>query len=70
MAFKLNQIVGKKPTENIVPVPAPAPDNQLSVQELAFLLSTLKQVTLTGEQVEFMYNLIMKLQKQYIAQGS
>jgi hypothetical protein len=68
MAFKINQVVVSETTENIKPTPAFNP-NQLSVQELAFLLSTIKQVTLTGEQVEFMYNLIMKLQNQYIAQG-
>ena len=68
MAFRFNQQSSKKSAENIQPTPATY--NQLSVQELAYLLTTLKQVTLTGEQVEFMYNLIIKLQKQYVAQGS
>jgi hypothetical protein len=46
--------------------PTPATDNQLSVQELAFILNTFKAATFSGEQVEFIYNLISKLQHQYI----
>jgi hypothetical protein len=44
----------------------PATDHQLSVQELAFILNTFKAATFSGEQVEFIYNLITKLQHQYI----
>lgn len=45
----------------------PATDHQLSVQELAFILNTFKVATFSGEQVEFIYNLITKLQYQYIS---
>ena len=44
----------------------PATDHELSVQELAFILNTFKVATFSGEQIEFIYNLITKLQHQYI----
>jgi hypothetical protein len=40
--------------------------NQLNVQDLEFLLNTLKGVSIKGEQVEHFYNLVVKLQNQYI----
>jgi hypothetical protein len=42
--------------------------NQLNTQELEFLLNTLKQTMILGEHVEMFYNLIIKLQNQYIDQ--
>jgi hypothetical protein len=42
--------------------------NQLSPEEIEFLLNQLKSVTIVGEQVEMFYNLIIKLQNQYIEQ--
>ena len=68
MAFKATQVAAPKAEENNTPTPAT--DNQLSAQELAFLINTLKKANLIGEQVEFMYTLILKLQNQYIAQSS
>ncbi len=48
--------------------PDPKPDpNQLSVVELEYLLNTLKQTTLRGEQIELFYGMVVKLQNQYIA---
>jgi len=43
--------------------------NQLSHEELEFILNSLKDVTITGSQVEMFYNLIVKLQNQYIEQS-
>lgn len=40
--------------------------NQLTAEELEFLLNSLKVTTLVGEQVEMFYNLIIKLQNQYL----
>ena len=40
--------------------------NQLSIQEIQYLLSLLKETTIRGEQVEFFYNLVIKLQNQII----
>jgi len=58
-----------KLARNNQPEEAPVADNNiqnLNQQELEFLLQTLKVTTFTGEHVEFLYNLIVKLQKQYI----
>lgn len=41
--------------------------NQLNLQDLEYLLSTLKNINLRGDQVEQFYNLVIKLQNQYIA---
>ena len=42
--------------------------NQLDTQELEFLLNTLKQTMIMGEHVEMFYNLVIKLQNQYVDQ--
>jgi len=41
--------------------------NQLTLPEIDYLLHTLKNSTLKGEQVELFYNLVVKLQNQYMA---
>jgi len=43
--------------------------NQLSLEELEFVLTALKDVTITGSQVEMFYNLVVKLQNQYVEQS-
>lgn len=43
--------------------------NQLNTQELQLALNLLKQSTIKGEQVEVFYNLVVKLQNQYISQN-
>ena len=42
--------------------------NKLNLQELEFLLKTLKTTQLVGEQVEMFYILVTKLQNQYLQQ--
>ena len=42
--------------------------NKLTGPEIDFLLRTLKTCTLKGEQVELFYNMIIKLQNQYLDQ--
>ena len=58
----VNKIIG---TDNKTQVPDV---NKLNTQELEFLLNILKQAPLYGEQVEMFYNLVVKLQNQYIEQ--
>lgn len=41
--------------------------NQLSKQEIELLLSLIKQTTFKGEHIETLYNLVLKLQNQYIS---
>lgn len=60
-------IVSKLVNKN--PISTPKFDaNQLSKDEIEFLLTTLKSSTIVGEQVEMFYNLVVKLQNQYIEQ--
>lgn len=58
-----------KLVNNSKPVPNPVADSQqLTTNELEFLLNCLKNTMLKGEQVEMFYNLVIKLQTQYIDQ--
>lgn len=41
--------------------------NQLNTQELQLVLSLLRQSNIKGEQVELFYNLVLKLQNQFIS---
>jgi hypothetical protein len=51
-----------------VTLPPTVDGNQLSAPELAALLQIVKQATFIGEQVEVVYNMVLKLQNQYIQQ--
>lgn len=54
----------KKSSEPVVDI------NKLSVQELQLALQLLKEVSIKGEQVELFYNLVVKLQNQYLEQSN
>lgn len=41
--------------------------NKLTAQEIEIALTLLKQSTIKGEQVELFYNLVIKLQNQYLS---
>lgn len=41
------------------------PDHFLTKEELEFLLLALKRTTFTGEQLETVFNIVIKLQNQY-----
>jgi hypothetical protein len=43
--------------------------NQLSQQEIEVLLSMIKRTTFLGEDLEPLYNLVIKLQNQYTEQS-
>lgn len=57
----------QKPVEQQSPERRVDP-NQLTPQEIQFAIFLLKQSTIKGEQVEMFYNMIVKLQNQFIAQ--
>lgn len=42
--------------------------NKLNAQEAQFALQLLKQSSIKGEQVELFYNLVVKLQNQFLEQ--
>ena len=48
--------------------PKPASASQLTKQEIEFLLMLVKDVAVRGDQVETFYNIILKLQDQYLKQ--
>jgi hypothetical protein len=48
--------------------PKSEPGIQLTKQEIEFLLTILKDVSIRGEHVETFYNIILKLQEQYLKQ--
>ena len=43
------------------------PKNSLDKQELSIILNLIKETSFKGEDVETMYNLILKLQDQYFS---
>lgn len=72
MAFIANQTVVAnqvQPTGNPRDTPQSSfnSENEFNAQELELLLGILREVTLKGYQVELFYNLIVKMQNQYIA---
>ena len=69
MAFILSQLQVSNQPNTTISNTTPETSNQLSPQELIFLLDTLKRATFTGEQVEIMYNTTLKLQNQYLEQN-
>ena len=67
MAFIANQtVVNNKVQPNPRDNKPSIPGNELSPQELELLLGVLRDVTLKGHQVEVFYNLIVKIQNQYL----
>ena len=66
MAFNAQNIVVKdETTSNIKNTLSP---NQLNVKEIEILLSLIKRSTFLGEDLEPLYNMVIKLQNQYIEQ--
>lgn len=62
MAFvSKNTVVGQLPTNEDQQQPI-----ELDINELEFLLKVLGNCDLKGHQVEMFYNLIIKLQNQYL----
>ena len=50
------------------PTPGVDVQEQLTPQEIEFILTLIKQATFRGEHIETLYNLVMKLQKNYVLQ--
>ena len=65
----IDRLVGQPTTQNNKQ-PTQAPDNELSLQELEYLLNILKSAQLVGDQVEMFYILVVKLQNQYLKQSA
>lgn len=68
--FNIKRVMGLKATNTLIKNETPnkktsLPD-QLNETEIATLLSLIKRSTFTGEDIEPLYNLVLKLQQQYL----
>ena len=68
--FNIKRVMGLKATNTLIKNETPnkktsLPD-QLNEMEIATLLSLIKRSTFTGEDIEPLYNLVLKLQQQYL----
>jgi hypothetical protein len=61
-------IAGHVDGDNNLKKQQPLPSNQLTAKEVEVLLSMIKRTTFLGEDIEPLYNLVVKLQNQYIEQ--
>lgn len=62
MAFTANNIQTANSKE------IPLSPSQLNAKEIEILLSLIKRSTFLGEDVEIIYNMVIKLQNQYLDQ--
>jgi len=63
MSFTAGHFVGDNKK-----IEQPLSSNQLTDKEIEVLLSMIKRTTFIGEDIEPLYNLVVKLQNQYIEQ--
>jgi hypothetical protein len=56
----ITKIIGQQSQSTVDP-------NALTKQELEFLLILIKQSSFQGESLESLYNLVLKLQQQYLS---
>jgi len=61
MGFKASNTIIKKETKA-----KPQSDVNLNETEIVTLLSLVKRSTFNGEDIESLYNLVLKLQQQYV----
>ena len=65
MGFSAKHIEGSTPSQNN----QPSFNHQLTAKEIEVILSMIKKTTFLGEDIEPLYNLIIKLQNQYLEQN-
>ena len=65
MSFSAGHISGQQPEIESKPLSP----NQLTTREIEVLLSMVKRTTFLGEDIEPLYNLVLKLQNQYMEVG-
>jgi hypothetical protein len=65
MSFTANHVDGAiLNNKNIPLIP-----NQLNIKELEVLISLIRKSTFSGEDIEPIYNMVIKLQNQYLEQA-
>ena len=67
MAFNLKQVVIAGEPSSLTDTGKIVKSNDLSKEELEYLLLLLKNADLKGHQIEMFYSMIIKLQNQYIS---
>lgn len=67
MGFTANNVVVGKQTNSTVQENS-IPPSQLNTKELEIILSLIKRSTFIGEDIEILYNMVIKLQNQYLEQ--
>ena len=67
MAFNLKQVVIAGESASLTDTGKPTKQDELTKQELEYLLGLLKNADLKGYQIEMFYSLVVKLQHQYIS---
>jgi hypothetical protein len=58
----INKIAGPK-----APQPQPQYEDALTKQDIEVLLTLIRQSSFQGESLELLYNLVLKLQNQYVS---
>lgn len=69
MSFSTRKVISQQSQDQVVVSSAPGAQDQLTIHELEYLLNVLKNVDLKGHQVEMFYNLVVKIQSQYVKQN-
>lgn len=71
MAFSAGSLSSNNREQIVVnPQSTPQSSNQLSTKEIEVLLSLIKRSNFLGEDIEPLYNMVIKLQNQYLEQQS
>ena len=68
MGFFNNNTVTQNPIESS-PIVMNDINNNLNKEEISLLLDIVRQTTFKGENIEPLYNLVLKLQNQYLSWG-
>jgi hypothetical protein len=66
MGFFNNNTVTQNPIESS-PIVVNDINNNLNKEEISLLLDIVRQTTFKGENIEPLYNLVLKLQNQYLS---
>lgn len=67
MAFNLkNVVIGGESQPQELPTTPATTGADLTPEELAFILGILKNASLKGYQIELFYNLVVKIQNEYL----
>jgi hypothetical protein len=66
MGFFNNNTVTQNPIESS-PIVMNDINNNLNKEEISLLLDIVRQTTFKGENIEPLYNLVLKLQNQYLS---